>query len=254
MSDDQKGQNIVEEKPQEPMPSSDKPAEDIKERTANEFEKLTETNKRLKQELDELKSRPQESVLDSLRPKQVAEDYQGLNTTDVKQIQDDLTFIGEDGNKYVNDALLRQRLAEANRQALEAKKQAEMALDQARRYDESAQIREAYKAFPELNPNETEKFDKTFWEDVRKELISQSMQGQRDLMKAASDVRSRIEYYRKQSSDQNKQQQSDEKKQQINATSTTTTGSRSSDHDELVKGTMYGKPGALAERLRRSGY
>lgn len=268
MPEEQTGQENANEQAQEDLSTSKLP-EDASDRTKQQFEKLVESNKKLKEELEAAKAKQQSeipSVMDSLRPKEPvqqskevkvdANKFNNLNQDQVNQLQSDLTYKGEDGYEYVNTALLNKRLEEANKQAEQARQEAKMASAQFQRFEEQTQLSEAYQKFPQLNPNNKDQFDPNFYDFVKAELMTQAMRGEKNLVKAAQDVDKRIGHYKKTGEAMEKQEDVQSKKEQINATGTVSTNSRYAKQgdDYLREATMRGKPGALAERLRRSGY
>lgn len=268
MPEETQGQEDATEQVQEDLSTSKLP-EDASDRTKEQFEKLTEHNKQLKEDLEVAKAKQQESipsVIDSLKPKETVQPSQevqvdsnqfgNLNQDQVNQVQSDLTYKGQDGYEYVNTNQLKKRLEEANRQAEQARQEAQMATYRFQKYEETAQLREAYQEFPQLNPQNKDKFDPNFYDFVKAELMTQAMRGDKNLVKAAQDVNSRINSYRGDPKVVKKTQEEATKKEQINATGSAATSGRysSSDNDNLRQATMRGKPGALAERLKRSGY
>lgn len=268
MPEETQGQENATEQVQEDLSTSKLP-ESASDRTKEQFEKLTEHNKQLKEELEAVKAKQQvniPSVIDSLKPNEPvqqsnqvqvdANQFGNLNQDQVNQVQSDLTYKGQDGYEYVNTDQLKKRLEEANRQAEQARQEARMAASQFQRYEETAQLREAYQEFPQLNPSNKDKFDPNFYDFVKAELMTQAMRGEKNLVKAAQDVDSRINSYKGQGEVAKKTQEENSKKEQINATGSAATSGRysSADNNYLKQATMRGKPGALAERLRRSGY
>lgn len=267
MSDELNGQqNTVEENPQEAMPASiEKPVDDVVEeqslpedasdRTREQFEKLKQSNKEMAErlrQLEELKTKPQESALDSLVPKTTVPDanaYANLSQGDIDKQYESLV----DANGYVDMSLLKKTLAEADRRAAEAASKANQALETLQRYTETDQTRRAHSKYPELDP-QNPKFDQKFYHMVKNELIGQMMQGERDFVKAADTV---AEFYKpnadKAQAEEQKQKEATVKEQQvrqINATGNSVgrQAAKSSD-DEALKDVYLGKPGALAKLI-----
>lgn len=238
--------------------------DDVQERTREQFEKLKAKNKELAEQL-RAKETPKSSVLEELYPQENTSQYQptgnfqvgtfdSLSQKQVKDIQDDFTYVGDDGYKYIDQAKLSAALKEANERAEKAAKSAQIANDTVRRFEETQQVRETYQSFPQLNPNSTE-YDQNFYNLVKGELMNQAMRGEKNLMKAAKTISESINAYRGQGTQQAQAQKVQTQKEQINATTSAHRGTYSSaDIEELVRGTMLNRPGALAERLKRSGY
>lgn len=263
MSEEQTGQEVANEQVQEELSTSKLP-EDASDRTKEQFEKLLEHNKQLKEELEAAKASSQKeipSVIDSLNPKATVEipdasQFSNLNQDQVNQVASDLTYKGKDGFDYVDTALLNKRLQEANQRAEQAQREAQAASSQFQRYQESLQLRDAYQKYPQLDPNNKEAFDPHFYDSVKGELMLQAMQGKKDLVEAARVVDERFSHYRGDAKTKKESEEKAVKKEQINGTGTASTSGRYSnnDSDYLRTATMQNKPGALAERLRRSGY
>lgn len=255
MSDTQNGQIIAEETAT-PMPSENKSAEEsqptspdgVSERTAEQFEKLKAHNKQLAEENAKLKgsSAPKGSVLDDLRPASLDDVTTNPNAPAVAE-----QFVDEGG--YVDTALLNASLAEAKRQAEEARRIAAQNQESIQRFQESEQIRQAHAAFPQLDPNNTDKFDPRFYDLVRNELIGQLMQGKKDVMEAAKKVSGL--YQQQVSQPTPEQKQTISNREQASAPTGTGKGqSTSATHQELVEGTLKGDKEAIYKRLQASGY
>ncbi len=258
MPDEQQGQ-IEEAMPtSEPVVDEKEALENSKnpERTAAYIKKLQEENRRLKEQQD----RP--SILEEMNPggsiqqppKVDLNQFSNLNQQQVSQLQDDFTFVGEDGIKYIDQSKLQQALKSANERASKAEQSARIAADEVRKYEETRQVRETYKDFPQLNPNNVDAFDENFYELVKGELMKQAMRGEKDLMKAAREVDKRLSTYKGQAAKQEASQKAQAQKEQINATGSAQPRSSYSSNDDLVMAVRKGQPGALAERLRRSGF
>lgn len=266
MSDEPKGQEtIVEEKPQEPVPSSDKPVEevveeqalpeDVSDRTKEQFEKLKQSNKEMAErlrQLEELKTRPTESALDSLSAPTKTPDassYANLSQGDIDKQYEALV----DANGYVDMSLLKKTLSEADRRAAEAAQKANTALEALQKYTETEQTRRAHSKYPELDPQNKE-FDEKFYQMVKNELIGQMMSGERDFVKAADTV---AKFYKpnleKAKDEEQKQKEASVKEQQvrqINATGNSINRqSQKSSDDESLRDVYLGKPGALAKLI-----
>lgn len=264
-----------------PMPSQDKPAdaivpeqspegqlpEDVSERTKAEFAKLLEANKQLKQELEASKPRSP-SVLDSLRP-QIGVTPQTVapveakapvskeNNVDeiVKSLVDEEGYV--DGNKLT--AALTHANARAEKAEEEAKRAAQLAQearDRQTRFEETEQEKKTHQDFPELDPNNKEKFDPRYYNLVRLEMIDQYMKGQNDFYAAAKKIQT---LYRPDQTPvtevqptQEKQLDNIAKKEQINTPEPSRPGTTKTP-EELVVGTMKGDRDSIYERLKAIG-
>lgn len=234
------------------MPTEEKPAEEttsqepdgVKERTAEQFEKLKEHNKKLKEELEKATAQPKQSVLESLRP---ADNFPALSDAQAAQIQEQVF----DDQGYVDPNLLNQKLAEANRIAQQAIQTAEQAQQQLRTFEETQITKELHKQYPQLNPN-GDSFDPKFYNRVKNELVGQLVSGKnQDVFLAAKTV---IEDFSNDAQAQADEKEAISLKQQASSNLGTSQGASAPvDHDYLVEETRRGNPDALAERLKRAG-
>lgn len=185
----------------EPMPSSNQTTEGVKpqtesqtqtveqlpdsasDRTKEQFQKLLEENRRLK---EERRKQAGTSVFDALRPQEVAgidmSQFGRVNPQIATQITQD--FIGPDG---VDVDGLNKALRQANDRAALAEKEASLARQTAQQVDERQQVREAHAAYPELDPTNEDKFDPNFYDLVALRIAKSGMK--LSLSQAAADVR-----------------------------------------------------------------
>jgi len=219
------------------------------ERTKQNFNKVLEENKQLKQQIK------RKSVVESLRPEQPAYVPQAPVVLPPTQEQF-VNLVDADG--YVDTKQL-QALAEMTRQANERAIRAEQVARQAeerrmtdkRDFEETQQMREIHKEFPELDPNGPV-FDETLFDAVRNELVSQYTKGENDIYNAVSKWHKILINPMKKKEALKKAEQ----KSQIQATVPKSTRTAVSGHDfeTLRQGTLHNVKGSLAERLKRSGY
>ena len=278
MPDETKGQDIVKET-QSDLPAENKPAdvnvssdtevgslpEDVKERTKAEFEKLKKANQELKSQLEGKSKR--QSVLDSLRPKDViqpqavapiAGEYQNLGRKQVDEIVKDLV----DSDGFVDVARLKETLRGANQLATNAQAEAQkariiaqQASQRVAKYTETEEMRRVHKAFPTLDP-ESNDFDPAFFDLVRDRVVRQMTEGRQDVYQAAQEVSKTYTSEAKEAkAEQNaKAQATTTAKKQINASGSFSGNGSSSSHDDLVRGTMAGDRKSIYERMKQSGY
>ena len=154
---------------EEPMPSSeskepvdaqgqvDELPEDVSERTREQFNKLKEANKALKEQL--AKKEEIEPIFDSMRPKSQT----GLTQGQLDQVTD----IDLEGNKFINEDKLSNLLATSTQKA-------EDAIAQVNRFIEDQQTREAFTAIPQLDPKKTE-FDPELHRATRAYILDSMM-------------------------------------------------------------------------------
>jgi len=251
--------------------------EDKKDRTTKQFEKLTKSNKELKKENEKIKEEARkmatEGAVSSLTPEPEEQPkynwdqmlvnqpppaglYPNLGQKQVKDVFEGLI----DDQGYVNTDLLKETLEKANHEVSEAKKEAERAHQEVKANKKSmddfqrTQIaREVHGEYPELDPD-NEDFNPDFFEAVRDKMIANLAKGQpEDFMGAAKSLFKRYTMKKEEKKAVEDQQNAIA---QINATKTGDTSSRRKfgEHEELVEAVRANKKGALAERLKRSGY
>lgn len=275
--DQQEGQiEEVEEQPQgeeqpEEMPASEEPAEepqedaqedelpeDTKERTREQFEKLKAHNKQLADEIKQMKgsSQPIPSVLDYLNPAPMPDGQnfappqqfyqQGTQPQQGDQPEPQLV----DENGYVNADVLQKQLAQAElarKKAEEAERRAAEAESRISRFEQDAETKRLYEAYPELDPL-NESFNQEAYNLVKNELTSQIVNtGKRDALQAAENM---SKYFRQQPPTN---QRVIEQRKQVGNQGATQKRPPSTDFEELKLRSRH-DPDALFERLQRSGY
>lgn len=266
---------VVEEKVEEPAIETPEVAEpEVSERTKEQIEKLTTHNKELKEENTVLL----ENVLDSLKPKEPPQDFTPeviqqveKNTTELPQDKVDDVYanlIDKDG--YIDPDLLIKTLRQANDVAVQAKKEAEEANRRAqqsereakktkRDFEESNEVREVHKKYPQIDPKR-EEFNEMFWDDVRKEIATAPvLKGETPTFMEAAD-KIWDERYAKEVEvkkvDREKLEEIEDQKRNINASIPVGRANdyyAKSDQEALRQASIVGKKGALAERLKRAG-
>ena len=234
------------------MPTEEQTAEEtepqlpdgVKERTAEEFEKLKEANRQLKAELETRTQAPTQSVLESLRPQDV---FPNLSNAQAQQIAEQVF----DEQGYVDPNLLNQKLANAEKTAQQAILAAQQAQQQLKKFEETQVTQQVYQKYPQLDPN-GQQFDAQFYKRVQNELIGQMMQGKENLVEAAETV---DKLFTQAAQKQVEVQEARNLKQQASSNLGTSQGTSAPvDHAYLVDETRKGNPDALAERLKRSGF
>ncbi len=179
MADDTKAKEPEQVVQEEPVPSSE-PAEaevsvdatdeeaevdlpeGVSERTKEQFNKLTEANKALKEEL--AKKEKFEPIFDSMRPQAP---QQGLTQGQLDQVTD---IDPATGNKFINEEKLNEFLTNSTQKA-------EAAVAQVNRFIEDQQTREAFTAIPQLNPQDS-KFDPDIHKATRAYILDSMMNPQ----------------------------------------------------------------------------
>jgi hypothetical protein len=258
-------EEVVEEKLEE------KP--DSKKRTQEQFEKLKNSNNKLKEALEVEKKK---NILDSLIPETPqpnipqptpaatniipqAQNYPGLSQ---KQINESFTSLVDDQG-YVDSGLLietlndlKERTKQAEDRATKAEQRSEQSVRDFDSFQRNEIMKEVHAKYPKLDP-ENEEFDERFWKYVRNEVVDQWMNGRpTDVMGAAQEGFDTLYGAEMKKADKIKLEQAETAKKNINALGSSQTSQRETygDHDTLVRATQKGVKGALAERLRKSGY
>ena len=196
------------------------------------------------------------------------------NTTDLKPDQvDDVYAKLIDENGYIDANLLISTLKGANEQARLAREEAERANKRAedserktraefRDFEESREVRRVHKKYPQIDPKNDD-FNEMFWDDVRKEIATAPfLKGENvSFMDAAEKIWNEryadkgVEVVKKK--DKEVMKKKEDQKRNINASAPSGHYEgyyTKADTKELEEATKLNKKGALAERLRRSGY
>lgn len=244
--------STVEEPTEAPQEDEGQLPDEAKERTKREFEKLKEHNKQLAEENKRLKgsSQPIPSVLDFLAP-QVPQPMQQFVPQVQPQHQPQYQPQPEpqlvDDQGYVNTDVLKKELAEAKQARLEAEEAKRRALEaesRVSRFEQDAQTKRLYEAYPELDPL-NEGFDQEAYNLVKNELTAQIVNtGSRDALSAAEKM---SKYFRKAPPANN---QVLEQRRQATAVTGTTQRPPSTDFEDLKLRSRH-DPDALFERLQR---
>jgi len=244
-----------------PMPSAEQPAEGaqepqlpdgVKERTAQEFEKLKATNKQMADELAALKgSNPSRtSVLDDLRPNPELVPQATYPMAGYQQPAQQ-PFVDEGG--YVDAAVLNSTLSKAQKEAQEARRIAQQTQEQIQRFQESQVVQAVHSEFPELDPNNSDQFDPAFYDFVKNEMIGQMMKGKEDLRAAA--LKAKQVLGQKAATPTQPREGTISSREQASAPTGTSHGTPPpvNDQQSLVRGTYKGDKDAIYKRLQASG-
>jgi hypothetical protein len=245
MSDSNNGQEQTEGTVEE-LSTSEQPAEEtqeptlpdgVKERTAAEFEKLKAHNKAMAEELKALRGEnSRTSVLDELRP--------NVETVQTTVPSAEPQFIDTEG--FVDSALLNSTLTNTQKSADEARRIALQTQQEIQRFQESQLVQAVHKEYPELDPNNSDQFDPTFYDFVKNELIGQlTATGREDLRAAASKARKILTRTVK--------KETISSKEQASAPTGTTQRSAPVNQSDLVARTYKGDRDAIFKRLQASG-
>lgn len=252
--------------------------EGVKERTAQEFEKLKAHNRQLADELSKVKGQVQRpaSVLDDLtpqpivpqvpvqapqeqyvQPQQLQQQYQNLSQEQIQNVAQQL--VDKDG--YVDTNVLNQTLYNLNvgrNQAIESARRAEerarSAEERVSRFEQTQVTQKLHAEFPQADPYSAS-FDPAFYEHLKKELVYQMTQGKQNPLEAAKLVTSYYNPVKTKAPEEVKREEAVAQRQQVVSPQGIQRGvSTKMDEESLVKGTRTGNVEAINERLRRAGY
>ena len=138
-----------------------------KERTTEQFDKLKDSNKRLYEANQLLQQELQ-------RKQKMEQQFQPVQQAVPQEQQPKIEqFIEVDpvtGEQFVNEARLKGAISEAQTRATRAEQAVQSYIQQQQHREEQKQTEEAYKAYPELNPN-TEKYDAELTKRTRAFLL-----------------------------------------------------------------------------------
>ncbi len=134
--------------------------QEVRDRTRREFEELLESNKRLF-EANQLLRKEVET-----RPTQTPVAPQAQTQPVKPQVNpQDFVEVGPDGERYVNEDKLKAKMEEINAKAARAEQLMNNYVQQAQERERQTQTREAFTAYPELNPE-----DKGFNSELNKQV------------------------------------------------------------------------------------
>jgi hypothetical protein len=256
--------------PEEPIadPQALAAQEPQKDRTTEQFEKLTAHNSSLKEELEQVKAENEEIKKTYTNPVNQVPDANAFSHLDQKQVND--VFAGMiDAQGFLDGNKLSQSLNEMNQRAVQAEQRARNAeANQNTLRKDINEIREdkakekVYSKYPQLDPDNKEAFDPKMWRAVYNALAVKAKAGEmptdKDYLNAADEVYG--DFYADKDMTQKeelKKKEIVETKQQINAikpVSSVQSGYYAdSDEDNLMDQVRQGKRGALAEMLARRG-
>jgi len=262
--EEEQPQEQPQEQPVEKQTEEPKLPDDVKQRTKQEFDKLKQSNKELKETVkkytDVLSSlKPQEaappnqftSSFEPILTNQPPSAYPGLTQQQIKDTFENLV----DSEGYVDVNLLKEELEKQRRRAEYAEQKAKEAEEAAKKavktvddFQRTQKMREVHAKYPQIDPDSPQ-FSETMWEAVRNEIIGQWVTIGTEDVEAAAKKWYDILY------PMAKDKEAD-KKAQINAipTQPMSTSSTFEDYQALVEATRKNKKGALAERIKRAGY
>lgn len=286
MTDTPNGQNKQDEGKQPvEMPATEKPVEvsappkeeartaeaegklpeGVKERTREEFEKLTAKNKELAEKLTQYEGpKPKRrSALDVFAPRQEAAPVIQPPVQQVEEKVDDIKPVLPDENGYIDVNALNQTIAQMNERnkkiaasVQKAQFEAKRAEDKVSYYEHTDKTLKVYEKHPYLDPNQ-EQFDDKFSHLVKLEILRQmTEEGTQDYLAAADRVKK--EFYdptkKQQPEPDSRKEETIAKRDQINALSGVQKGEKAPEQEELVRESRRGSRDAVYQRLKNSGF
>jgi hypothetical protein len=173
---------------QQPQPEQEaadtKLSDEVKQRTKEQFEKLTESNKRLVQAnralQEEARRREQSEKSFSSLQGQSRNPYLDAIKQPEQQGGENLVeqFVEVDpvtGQQYVDEKRLSTAIVNANQRALNAERKVQGYIQQQEQVERQRQTEEAFAAHPELNPNDSENFNQDVHRRTRALLLDSMM-------------------------------------------------------------------------------
>lgn len=253
----------MDEDKKDPVVTEEVKDEVKKDRTGEQFEKLTDSNKTLKAENEQLKdlvsALTPDPVPDEQTKKEVvvpqAQQYNNLSQSDIdetyKSMIDEQGYL--DGNRLM--ATLKsmdERVKQAEQVSESVRRQAEAERVAREENNKSKEVESLHAKYPELDPKNSDIFDREFYDLVRNEMVGQLLDGKQDPLAAADKWADKRAMNK---ADKEKKEQADEAKSQINTGMPRSTQERGhyekQESDSLRTSIQAGKRGALAEMLRR---
>lgn len=146
------------------QPVYQQPAPQANERTSEQFEKLLESNRELHQQLQGLQQQMR-------APQAPAQPVQQVQADPDSFVQIDPNT----GERYVDEQKMQQTIKQLKEEAAQARKLAQQVADQNKLTEQQRQEREAYSAYPELNPDLKDGHDRGFHNQVRAALVDSFM-------------------------------------------------------------------------------
>lgn len=226
----------------------------VADRTREQFEKLKESNKRLKAELEATKA-PKKTLVDELyphnHPTTNQKQFQNLPEQQVAQVTQN--FVDEEG--YLDVAALNSELSRLNQLTQEAQRAAMSARQEIERSQQDEEMRKAHSLYPQLDP-ESPDFNQDFYDMTKKHVVGQMYEyGRGSLLTAAQAVAKLMSTTESKAKAEQSREQ-DVQRREI-ATSNGSSAKRPSnnlDLDELRKRSIAGDMDAISARLKASGY
>lgn len=248
--------------PEEPQESEAGLPDGVSDRTRQEFEKLKESNKRLKQELEATKSgQPQRpSVLEAYLSQQGEQSPQvtqpqlpKLDNVSQATVQAEAQkLIDEQGYLDANELERRlTKISEAEQRALEAERRANQALERVARFEIDSEKKRLHEAYPEIDPS-SDKFNPDAYELVKNKMLDQLVAtGKQDALQAAAEME---RFFRKPSLTSQQQEVLSQRTQASSGIKASGNANQAyaSDFDELRKKSLTSDE-AMDERIRRAG-
>lgn len=239
-----------------------------KDRTTEQFDKLTKSNQDLKDQLDLAKEEADKykKLADTpVNKSPDAKQFSNLNQQQVDQtfssMIDESGFL--DGNKLMNVlGQMNQRAIQAEERAMRAEETAKNSQQSLSERSEKEAKNKVFSKFPQLDPENKETFDPKMHRAVFDRLAVKAKAGEypkdEDYMEAANSVYE--DFYKDNDMGKKVDEQKQEKetqKQQVNAikpSSNQQAGFYADQNDDnLLQQVQNGKRGALAEMLKRRG-
>lgn len=235
----------------DPQSQSDELPDGVSERTREQFEKLKESNKRLKAQL-EANQQPKKTIVDDLFPQnKPAQQYHNLSPQQVQQATSN--FVDAEG--YLDAEALNSELVRLNKIAQEAQMAAVAARQEIERSQQDEEMRKAHTLYPQLDP-ESPEFNQDFYDMTKKHVVGQMYeQGRGSLLIAAQAVAKLMKVTEsKVKAEQSRENNVQRREQLATDGSSAKRPSGNINLDELRRRSIAGDMDAISARLKASGY
>lgn len=221
----------------------------VSERTREQFEKLKESNKRLKAEL-EAKKTVKNTIIDDLYPQHRSPAQYQEQPITPKTTQ---KFVDDEG--YVDVEALNSEMSRLSKIAQEAQQAALNARQEIERSQQDEEMRKAHSLYPQLDP-ESPQFNQDFYDMTKKHVVGQMYeQGRGSLLQAAQAVARLMQVTEsKAKADMSRESEVQRREQAVSAGNSAKRPSGNLDLDELKRRSLAGDMDAISARLKASGY
>lgn len=161
-------QQVQETPNQVPVQEGGSEREPMRDRTRENFEKLLDSNNRLYEQNEMLRQEIQQRLAQTPAPQAPQQAVQQPAQTQQPQSEWDFYEVDPStGETFINREKLNRTMKSIQEKATKAEQQVQSYIKTTEEREIERQNQEAYNAYPELNPQAGDKFDKRFHQQVR---------------------------------------------------------------------------------------